>query len=56
MRLIKLKANNQQAKKIRIKDIIKEDMKNVDEVLYFQALLYISEIIYTELINQYRND
>lgn len=33
-----------------------EDQKDIDKVLHFQNLSYISEIIYKKLINQYYNN
>ncbi len=55
-RLTELQANNQQAKEIKVKGIIKKDWEDINELLYFQGLLYISKIIYIELISQYYNN
>lgn len=51
LKLTELQADDQQAKKNKAKRIIKESWKNVDEILYFQSLLYISKIIYIKLIS-----
>lgn len=41
---------------MRAKSIMKEDKENINEILYFQDLLYISKIIYTKLINWHHNN
>lgn len=50
LRITQLQVNNKQAKEIRVK--IKEGWKDVNEILYFQTLSYVLEIIYIELISQ----
>lgn len=56
LKLIELQTNNKQTKKIKIKNIIKKSCNNINKMLYFQDLLYILEIIYIKLINQYYNN
>ena len=43
-------------KKIRAKITIKEGWEDVDEVLHFESLPYIPEVICTELISRHNNN
>ena len=56
MRLTELQADDQQAKEIRSEGTMKEGWEEIDEVLHFQGLPYIPEIICIELINWHNDD
>lgn len=56
LRLTELQANNQQAKAIRAKTVMKEGWQDVNKVLHFESLPYISVIICIELISRYYNN
>ena len=56
LRLTEPQAHDQQIKEIRSKGTMKEGWEEVEEVLYFQGLLYVPEIIRTELINRHDNN
>ena len=51
-----MQVDNQQAKEIRSASTMKEGWEKVEEVLYFQGLPYIPEIICTELITWHYNN
>ena len=53
--LAELQESNKESRKIREKGL-KEGYKEVDRVLHHQGLLFIPEIIQTELISYYHND
>lgn len=54
MRIPELQKQDVQAQKIRAKKL--KVWKEINGVLYYQALFYISKIIRTQLINRYYND
>ncbi len=56
LRLIRLQADNREAKKIKVKGKIKEGWENVNEVLHFQGLSYVLEIICLELISWHHDN
>ena len=53
LKLTELQADNQQAKEIKSESTIKEGWEEVKEVLYFQGLPYIPEMIWIELISRH---
>ena len=56
LKLTELQIDNQQAKKIRSESTRKEGWEEVNEVLHFQGLTYVSEIICIELISRHHDD
>ena len=55
LRLVELQAGDGQAQKIRAKKL-GGNQEDSDEILYYQGLLYIPEIIQTELIRRHHDD
>ncbi len=55
MKFSKLHDNDKEVKKLR-KEKLLEDWKDIEEVLHYKGLLYISKIIYSKLINKHHND
>ena len=54
LKLAELQKSEDKAQKIRIKSLDK--YKNIDRVLHYQELLFVSEIIQRKLISKYHND
>ena len=55
LRLVELQVEDSQAQKIRAEKLGR-NWQDFNEILYYQGLLYILEIIRTELISRYNND
>ena len=55
LRLVKLQAEDGQARKIRAEKLGK-NWEDLDGILHHQGLLYVSEIIRTELISRHHDD
>ena len=57
LRLYKLQAKDEQARKLRVNQQPgQQGWEDIDGVLYHQGLLYVSEIIRTELISRHYDD
>ncbi len=55
MKLPELQDDDKEAKKMRSKGL-SEDWKDIEQVLYYQNLLYIPKVICSELINRYHDN
>lgn len=44
--------NNKEAKKLRLKKL-PEDYKNIEEIFYYQGLLYVLKVVCLGLISRY---
>ena len=56
LRLQKLQEKNKQAQKLKTEQPIKDNLENINNMLHYQGLSYVSKIIWTELINRYHNN
>lgn len=56
LRFQKLQKKNKQVEEIRAKNLGQDSWKNFKEVLHYQELPYISQIIGTKLISKYCNN
>lgn len=55
MRLLKLRDNEKEIKKWKIKGLL-EGWKDIEEVFYYQDLPYVLKIICFKLLNRYHNN
>lgn len=55
LKLSKLYDHNIEAKRLRVEEVL-ENWENIEEVLYYQNLFYVSKIIWFQLISYYHND
>ena len=55
MRFCELQDDDKKAKKLRSEELLQSG-KNIEQVLYYQAFLYVSKVIYSKLISRYHND
>ena len=56
MRLLKLQDDDQEAKELRSEQILPERWENIKQVLYYQGLSYVSEVIRLVLISRHHNN
>ena len=56
LKLLELQELNKKVQKTRTAKELQEGYKEVDKVLHYQGLPFVSEIIQTELISQYHNN
>ena len=56
LRLAKLQELDNEVWKIRAAKMLQDEYKEVDEVLHYQGLLFISKIIWIELISWFHNN
>ena len=57
LKLHKLQAKDKQAQKLRANQQLgQQGWKDIDDVLYYQGLPYVLEIIQTELISRHHNN
>lgn len=52
MRLLKLQNNNKEIRKLS-SEKLPDGREDIEEVLYYQSLLYVSKVIYIKLISRY---
>ncbi len=55
MRLSKLQDDNKESMKLRLEDLL-EVWEDIQHVLHYQSLQYISKVIRSELISRHHND
>ena len=55
MNFPELQDDNKYTKKLRSEKLL-ESYKNIKQVLYYQGLLYIPKVIYSELISRYHDN
>ncbi len=55
IRLSELLNNNKETKKLRTKKLL-EGWKDIEEIFYYQRLLYVPKIICFKLISKYYNN
>lgn len=55
MRLLKLQDNDKEGKKLRSKKL-PEGQKDIEEVFYYQNILYVSNVICSKLISRHYNN
>ena len=55
MKLIELQDNHKNTMKFRSKEL-PEDYDNIEQVFYYQSLLYVSKVIFSKLISKYHNN
>ena len=55
LRLQKLQNKDKHARKLRVRQLVK-DKQDIDDVLHYQGLPYVPEIIQTELISRHHDD
>ncbi len=55
MKLPELQNDDKQAKKLRSKGLL-EGWKDIEELLYYQGLLYVLKLIRLKLISRHYND
>ena len=56
LRLQELQDKDKQAQKLKAEQPVKDGWEDINSVLYHQGLLYIPEIIRTELISRYHDN
>ena len=56
LRLAKLQESNKEAQKLPAIAKLKKGWKNVNTLLYYQRLSFVSKIIQIELISRYHNN
>ena len=56
LRLQELQGKDEQARKLRAKQLVKDNWEDIDGVLHHQGLLYVPEIIRIELISRHHDD
>ena len=55
MRLLELENTDKEAKKLSSKKL-PESWENIEEIFYYQSLLYFLKVIWSELINKHHNN
>ena len=56
LRLQELQGKNKQARKLRAEQPVKNGKKDINGILYHKGLLYVLEIIQTELISKHQHN
>ena len=55
MRFFQLQDNNKKANKLRLEKL-RESLKDIEKMRYYQGFLYVSKVIYSKLINKHHNN
>ena len=56
MRLLELQDDDKEAKKLRLEQVLLKGGEDIEQMLYYQDLLYIPKVIRSELISRHYND
>ena len=56
LRLVKLQESDKEARKLRAMEELQKGWTDINGVLYYQGLLFMPEVIWTELISQHHDN